>query len=288
MAIKLLPLVENDRKLEYYKTLFQRNPNVFLDGVAIKIPFQLNLFDFTLKIDPTDLDRYLGGDHVIRKYTNKEGREVRIGFYETIMSGDSWELWEGYGYDGDWEGALDYHVNSENEERIRKIVNKIIVDNGNNIEDYSDHSLQDLIEEFDQEDEIKNALRWSLSDCESGEYVNYLRGEIENALGEIGNVIKFNDEEIEIEVPFTKHLIDYFNINISSEDPDEYSEFLDYIDDKFELNDSENIHYELMYDGYSEKPEPRFDDRWYPSIDDSEFNSILSDRLYEAESQYGL
>jgi hypothetical protein len=288
VAIKLLPLVENDRKLEYYKTLFQRNPNVFLDGVAIKIPFQLNLFDFTLKIDPTDLDRYLGGDHVIRKYTNKEGREVRIGFYETIMSGDSWELWEGYGYDGDWEGALDYHVNGENEGRIRTIVNKIIVDNGNNMEDYSDHSLQDLIEEFDQEDEIKNALRWSLSDCESGEYVNYLRSQIENALGEIGNVIKFNDEEIEIEVPFTKHLIDYFNINISSEDPDEYSEFLDYIDDKFELNDSENIHYELMYDGYGEKPEPRFDDRWHPSIDDNEFNSILSDRLYDAESQYGL
>ena len=279
MGIKLLHLVENDRRVEHFKTLFEKNPNIFLEPNAIRIPFQLNLFDFTLEITPDELDRYLDGDWAVRKYTNKEGRTVTIGFFETVMSGDAWELYDSHGYDGDWESVLDYHINDENESKIKEIINKMITDNGYDLEDFADSSLQDLINDFDNDDEIKSALRWSLSDAESNEYVDYCREQIRSALEEIGNVTEFNDESIKIEIPLSKLIPDYFNIDINSEDPNEFDEFLDWLDGKFELNDSENIFGELFYDGYSEKPSVRLNDRWYPDINDKEFNMILSDRI---------
>ena len=39
--------------------------------------------------------------------------------------------------------------------------------------------------------------------------------------------------------------------------------------------------FEEMLDPYGEKPKFQSDDRWYPDIDDKNFNMILEDRLYE-------
>lgn len=282
MGVKLTSLLENVNKREYYKTLFEKNPEFFRSEQTIGIAIELGLFDFVLDIDPDELNRYIDGDWTIRRYTNKEGREVKIGFFETVLSGDTWDLWDPSSYDGDWEGALDYHVDSDNENRIRDIINKLIIKNGNDLEDYTDHSLQDLINEFDEDGNIVSALRSALGDSESSSYHNHLYDELKNACEELGEVIQMNDEGVKIKIDFTKILKDYFTG--LPEDPEEFLEFIE----DFEVNDSSAIFYELMYDGYGEKPTLRLDDRWYPDVDDKEYNEVLSDRLYDAESDYGL
>ena len=282
MGIKLTSLLENDKKREYYKVLFEKNPEFFRSEQTIGIAIELGLFDFVLDIDPDDLNRYIDGDWTVRRYTDKDGREKTIGFFETVLSGETWDLWDGNSYDGDWEGALDYHVNSDNENRIKGIIDKLITKNGGNPEDYSDHSLQDLINEFDEDENIIMALRSALSDAEASSYHNHLYEELKDTCEELGEVIQMNDEGVKIKIDFTKLLKDYF-----TDLPQDPEEFLEFIED-FEVNDSSAIFYELMYDGYGEKPKLNLDDRWYPDVDDKEYNEILSDRLYDAESDYGL
>lgn len=282
MALKLSSLVEDDKKVLYYKSLFSKNPEFFRSKQTIEIALQLGLFDFTLDIDPDDLSRYIDGDWTIKKYTNKQGNEVKIGVFETILSGDIWDLYEPSSYDGEWEGALDYHTNADSDTRIRGIINKLIVKKGDDPEDFKDHSLQDLINEFDESDNIINALRSSLGDSESSSYHNYLFKELNDVCSELGEVLQLNDEGVKIKINFTEIIEDSFPDVINNPE-----RFLDYIDG-FELSDSSDIYYELMYDGYGEKPKFSTDDRWQPDIDDKEFNEILSDRLDDVESDYGI
>lgn len=48
-------------------------------------------------------------------------------------------------------------------------------------------------------------------------------------------------------------------------------------------NNIKDVFVEMVLQGDIEKPDFGFDDRWSPSIDDSNFNEILRERLGEAE-----
>jgi hypothetical protein len=273
MNMKLTQILEAITKDQILRT-YQRNPRFFNTPQNFKLGVEGGIFDFTLEISPDRLDRYIDGDYTLRRYTNKDGREVKIGLFETILSGDTWDLWDSISYDGDWEGALDYHINQENENKIKVIIDRYITESGYDPEDFKDHTLQGLIEEFDEDDEIKSAIRSALDDAKSESYHNYLHETLREACEELGEVIKFDDTGVDVKIDFK-----FFVEAMFDKDYDSADEVIETIDDR--CNWDPECFWEEMMDPYGEKPIFSPDDRWYPDVDDKSFNMILDDRLDE-------
>jgi hypothetical protein len=218
---------------------------------------------FTLEIDPKDVGDYLSGDYVYKTYGSAKDQKVkRVYFYETIMSDDAWEMWDNY--DADWKSALEYNVDSENEKKIEEIINSMIEKQGGEVDE--DMSLVDKIEEYDENYDIRNAISSSINEVESNEYVKYLRDTIKDALNELGNVFEFTYDKIKIQ-------IDLKDFNFNEDELDEYYENC--------YDDPACVFRELVSEDNIDLPKPSFDDRWYPSIDEDDFNQYLSDRLYD-------
>jgi hypothetical protein len=89
---------------------------------------------------------------------------------------------------------------------------------------------------------------------------------MEEALEFYGDVKFLNDEGSKIEVDL--------NNLISGLDED-------LIDETFETcgDGLKCVLEELLYNGYIDKPRFRFDDRYYPDVDERYFNDVLVDRL---------
>ena len=220
---------------------------------------------FTLEIDPEDVGDYLKGNtYSTRKYKNSEGKVVtkRVGWYEQIMSDDVWDMWGSFL--DDWKSALNYNVDSENEKKIEEIINSMIEKQGAEVDE--DMSLEDKIEEYDENYDIRNAINSSVHEAESNEYVEYLRDTIKDALNKLGNVFEFTNDNIKIQV-------DLNDFGFPEDELDEYYENC--------YDDPACVFRELVSEDNIDLPKPSFDDRWYPSIDEDDFNQYLSDRLYD-------
>jgi hypothetical protein len=232
-------------------------------GIIDKPPID---YKFTLNIRPDDIGTYVKGDYKIRtrKWKDKEtGRERTsdIWLFDTIMSGDAWDLW--YNYDADWKLSLEYYVDDKSAEKIWEIVKTISEKNEIDIEGMS---LEDAIEEVDDEHEIRSAISNATNNAESSSYVDYLWNTLKSALEEFGNVTKFNDEGVTIEMDLSKYLNDV--------DDDTLEDFFDNCND-----DVECVFGELIHNDYIEKPEFDIDDRWTPDVNEVDFNDSLMDYL---------
>jgi hypothetical protein len=261
----------NDFKLsdlseDEIRKLYQDRPNLFDSREYQKLLKQMGIIDtperdykFLLKINPWDVNDYVQGDYTVRK--TKSGRGS-IGLFETILSGEMWDLWDNY--DADWKVALQYCVSQENERRIRNMLVDMAEKAG--VEFDTELDTEDAIEEYDTDNEIQRALSSAMNDAESGSYQNYMYKTLKRELEDYGNVIKFDDEGVEIEIDLTKY------INSTNEE---------YVDAYFEdCNDDINcVFTEMIHQGDIDKPKFSIDDRWYPDVDNNEYNSILSDRL---------
>ena len=220
---------------------------------------------FTLEIDPEDVGDYLKGNtYSTRKYKNSEGKVVtkRVGWYEQIMSDDVWDMWDYY--DVDWKSSLEYYVDSTNEKKIEVLIDNIIKEQGEEVDE--DMSLEDKIEKYDENYKIINAISSSTNEVESNEYVKYLRDTIKDALNKLGNVFEFTNDNIKIQV-------DLNDFDFPEDELDEYYENC--------YDDPACVFRELVSEDNIDLPKPSFDDRWYPSIDEDDFNQYLSDRLYD-------
>ena len=220
---------------------------------------------FTLEIDPEDVGDYLKGNtYSTRKYKNSEGKVVtkRVGWYEQIMSDDVWDMWDYY--DVDWKSSLEYYVDSTNEKKIEVLIDNIIKEQGEEVDE--DMSLEDKIEKYDENYKIINAISSSTNEVESNEYVKYLRDTIKDALNKLGNVFEFTNDNIKIQV-------DLNDFGFPEDELDEYYENC--------YDDPACVFRELVSEDNIDLPKPSFDDRWYPSIDEDDFNQYLSDRLYD-------
>ncbi len=234
-------------------------------------------FNVKIKTNPDRLQDIVSGDYVIsrRKVVkttpagNKYEQKVETWLFETILSGDAWELWQNY--DVDWKSSLNYNVNSENEKKIEELL-KIMASKNNtdfNEEEFNDMSLEDKIEEYDDDHEIRSAISNATSNAESSDYVNHLYKELKSALEELGPVEKMNDEE----VIFTINMEDY----IDNLDSYWYDEYMDRCEDNLEC-----VFFEMIGNDI-DKPKFDVDDRWYPDIDETYFNEMLSDYLSDVE-----
>jgi len=234
-------------------------------------------FNVKIKTNPDRLQDIVSGDYVINRRKvvkttpagNKYEQKVETWLFETILSGDAWELWQNY--DVDWKSSLNYNVNSENEKKIEELL-KIMASKNNtdfNEEEFNDMSLEDKIEEYDDDHEIRSAISNATSNAESSDYVNHLYEELKSALEELGPVEKMNDEE----VIFTINMEDY----IDNLDSYWYDEYMDRCDDNLEC-----VFFEMIGNDI-DKPKFDVDDRWYPDIDETYFNEMLSDYLSDVE-----
>jgi hypothetical protein len=268
--------------------LYQNRPDLFntrslqrklADLGVIELP-KIN-YNIKIETTPEDLGRYVDGDWVYRRYKRKvktpAGHEIEkteeVTMFEIILAGDTWGLWDNY--DVDWKSALDYHVNKENEQKIRSIVRFIASkDNENfNEEEFNSTDTEDLINEWDDDGEITRAISNAVNNSEADDYSNYLYKELKDAIEEYGTIEKMDDSGVIINVDAEPYIND-----IDERWLDDYMERCD--------DDIKCVFEELVYGGDIDKPKFRPDERWYPSVDDRYFNEMLSDYLSEAEYHY--
>jgi hypothetical protein len=217
---------------------------------------------FDLDIEPIYVGNYVDGDWTVRQWKDKNGNTRKTSFIETLLSGDIWDLMEGY--HDDWKGALEYHTNEENSQTIRNIIQQRAG------EDYDpSESLESLIDEYDNDYEIRNSLGSAYSDSANSSYYDYAMKELRSTLEEYGDVTQLNDEGVKIRIDL-RTVID--NMGLGEEEVDEIFERCD---------ESASCAFSEMMGEYYEKPKFRLDDRWSPDIDDDDFNSYLNDRLSE-------
>lgn len=253
------------------KKLYSDRPDLFSGRKEKRLLYSIKIIEkpkndshFKLSISPNNIDDYVDGGWVVRSGTRKDGSKYSYDIFETILSGDTWDIWENY--DVDWKYGIKDYINKENEEKIVNILKTKINNNGEDFDESMD--IEEMIEKYDDDYEIKNSLSYSINEAESLDYQKYLYETLKGALGYYGEIISMDDSGVEINVDLD-NFIDGF---------DE-----DYIDDVYE-NCDDNIKCvfeELLSDGEINKPKFDIDDRWYPSVDDDLFNEILGSKLSE-------
>ncbi len=261
----------SDLPNETIRKLYNERPELFnTRGLQRKLG-EMGIVDvpplqttFTLELEPSEVSNYLSGDYTYRTYKKKtpagNDYSVRVGFYETIMSDDVWDMWDNY--DVDWKSALEYNVSPTNEKKIEEMIHNWMEKEGIEIDE--NMSLEDKIEKYDDNYDIRNAISIAMNSAESDSYVEYLRDTIKDALNELGNVFEFTYDKIKIQ-------IDLKDFNFNEDELDEYYENC--------YDDPACVFRELVSEGNIDLPKPSFDDRWYPDIDERSFNDILTDRL---------
>lgn len=262
----------NDTLIDLYKNrpeLFEsRRLQRLLNKLGvIDIP-KIN-FNIKIEIDPSRIDEYvIGGWIVSRPRKNKEGKTVgrTVDVFETILSGDIWDIYDGYNDNNRWSDILDYSIDKNTEKIIWEKVK--ILSEKNDIEITDDMDLEDSIKSVDDNWDIRNALTSSMSDAERDSYYKHLYETLKDALSEYGKITKMDDTGVDIEVnvePFLNQISDAWQDDV-----------LERCDD-----DMSCVFAELLYDGTIDKPKFDIDDRWTPDIDDDYFNSMVKDRLSE-------
>lgn len=239
--------------------LYNDRPELFTGRQEIKALKNLGL------IEPTKMDYKFMLDIPLKKADDYIRGELN-GIVQDILAGDTWQYWDNYAY-ADWESSINYHIDEDN---TQKIINML-----RNSEGFDESlSLRDMINEYDDMDEIKSAIKSATNDAEASDYEAHLYNELKDVYGEFGNVISMNDEGVVIEINLESLITEN---RIDDEVIDEMSERCENND----ISDPECIFEELLSEGYIEKPKFNVDERWYPSIDNNYFNELLDERLNE-------
>ena len=255
---------------EDVKEIYEKRPELFNDRKSKRALAKLGIIEnptvdaiFDLELEPSEVKYYVDNDWTVRRYKDQRGNVREIGGFETLLSGDVWELFDS-GYSGDWKPAIEYYIDSSNTERIWELIRQYAEDKEY---DLSGVSLEDAIEDLDENSDIQHAISTALHDAESDSMYDYYMKKLREALEEIGEVIKMNDEGVIIRIDL-QSVIDKV-----SPDEDDLDEMYDRCDDSPEC-----VFRELIGD-YYDKPDFRVDDRWTPDVNENYFNEVLYDRL---------
>lgn len=252
---------------EEIKKLHDQKPSLFQGRKARKALQRIGLAPerdeddmwFTLELRPADITYYVDGDWNVRSWTDPRGNKQKVGLFETLLSGDYWDLFDG---NGDWESGLEYYADDENKQIIMDMMKE-----RTNPEDIEGMSLKDVIKEYDEDWEIRHALSNAMSTSENDAYYTYYHRALRNALEEYGEVTQLNDEGASIKI----NLKDI----IKRSEPDDND-----LDDMFERcgDDIECVFREMLGD-YFDRPDFQIDDRWSPDVDEREYNDTLNSYL---------
>jgi len=263
----------NDTLINLYKNrpeLFEsRRLQRLLNKLGVIDTPKIN-FNIKIELDPSKIDDYVTGGWIVsRPRKNKEGKTVgrTVDIFETILSGDIWDIYDGYHDNNRWADILEYYIDNNNEKIIWEKVK--ILSEKNDIEITNDMNLEDSIKLVDDNWDIRNVLTSSSSDAERDSFYNHLYKTLKDALSEYGEITKMDDTGVDIEV----NVEPFLNSIGNNEWEDDVLERCN--------DDMSCVFAELVYDGTIDKPKFDIDDRWTPDIDDNYFNSMVKDRLLE-------
>jgi hypothetical protein len=274
---------EQDFKLsdlpeETIKDLYQNRPDLFSSRTMQRLLGKMGIIEveplpttFTLEIKPQEFDYYIDGGWD-NTYSNRTtGTKRRVHIFEEIMEGDAWSLWNNDGYE-DLSGYFQYTIDKETEERLWDIVRKTAQRDDVGLDE--DLDLEDAIKEVDDDWEIRNAIGSAINDADANDYVNYLQDLLKTALEEYGNVYEFNYTGAKIQVDLSSF------VDVDEEWVDEIFEGQMNRDGSYNLG---AVLDELLSEGHIDKPDFSYDDRWYPSPNNSDVNELVNDRLSEID-----
>jgi hypothetical protein len=268
--------------------LYENRPDLFdtrslkrklADLGVIDLP-EIN-YHIKIETTPEGLGRYVDGDWVYRRFKRKikttAGQEYEkteeVTMFEIILAGDTWDLWDNH--EVDWKSSLQYNVDNTNEQKIRDLLKYIAQKENPDFDEdlFNNEDIEDLIEDWDDDYEIRRAISSATSNAEADDYSNYLYNELKSAIEEYGTIEKMDDSGV------------IFNVNaepyINDMDERWIDEYMERCDD-----DIECVFDELASEGEINKPRFNPDERWYPSVEDGHFNEMLSEYLSEAENHY--
>jgi hypothetical protein len=258
------------------RKLFSERPELFNKRGLKKKLFKMGLIDklpdeyISIEIDLDRIDRYVDGNYKVGSRTDKYGNKEDIGLFEKILGGDIWDLWDNY--DVDWKAALQYHADRDSEARIIEILKTMA--NKSGVEFDIDLSLEDMIEEYDEDQEIIYAIQGAVNDAESDSYVNDLYNKLKEALEELGGVERMDDTGVVLRIDMGQYLDEL--------EDDVYEEIADRCDDDL------SCMFDEMIGDWIDMPNFRFDDKYYhPDVDDKYFNELLQERLDEIRIDEG-
>ena len=264
----------SDLPEETIKDLYRNRPDLFSSRPMQRLLGQMGLIEvepiptgFTLEIKPEDFEDYIDGGWD-NTYTNRTtGTKRRVSIFTEIMAGDAWELW-GYHDNENIGSYFQYTIDKPTEERLWDIVRKMAERDGVELDE--DLDLEEVINEVDNDWEIRNAIGGAINDADADDYVNYLQKQVESALEFYGNVYELNDTGAKIQVDLA-NLVDI-------EDTEVDEVFEDFINNKGQY-DLDGVLRELIARDYIDKPKFDYDERWYPSPDDRYVNQNVNYRL---------
>jgi hypothetical protein len=266
----------SDLPKETILDLYKNRPELFESRTLQRLLGRMGIIEveqlpttFTLELKPEHFKYYIDGGWD-NTYTNRAtGTKTKVSIFEEIMEGDSWSLWGHHDYTDDVSGFFTYVIDKETESLMWEIVKKIAERDG--IELDEDMSLEDAVEEVDNDNEIKMAIGGATNDADANDYVDYLQEQVKSALEEYGNVYEFNYEGAKIQIDLSSF------VDVEDDDIDRMYED-NYFPNKGGY-DLESIFGQLLDEEKIDKPVFSYDDRWYPSPDYDIVNEYVRDRL---------
>ena len=218
---------------------------------------------------PSEVGDYVEGDWVVRTKKTKtpagNTRTEKIYFIETLLDGDMWEIWSSY--DIPWKDSL-WYLDKESEHQIMEIIKRRIQSSDPDTPVEEDEELEDLIEGWDDDHEIRRCLGQAMDSAHQDAYYEYYMKELRDTLSEYGQVTQMNYDGVKITIDVSKFINDYRD---------------EYIDEVME-NCGENpscIFEEGISNGDIDKPKLSVDDRYDASINERNFNEVFRDYLSE-------
>jgi hypothetical protein len=258
---------DNDFKIsdlpeEQIISLYKQKPELFGGFREKRILKDLGLIDSAPAIIETHININEMADYI------RVGRDTRNDIFELILGGDYYDLWDNSEY-ADWRGAITYHVNKENISLIWNKLKELAKNEGGELNE--DYDIEDAIEEFDNNYDIRSAIKSSVNDAEASDYSDYLYRSVKDALEEYGEVRSLTDEGAEMLINVDDVISKMSGIDSSD---------LDDIEDNCN-GDPSCVLSELLSNDWIDKPRLNIDDRYIPYVEDEYFNEILNDRLNE-------
>lgn len=216
---------------------------------------------FELELEPGSIYYYINDDWIVSGNKPKNDKNRDEYFIENLLSGYVFDFVDYY---NEWESGLDYMDDDNKKFIIDYLKNKS--DEEFNPED----DLMSLIKKYDNDSEIRSTIGSAYNYVANVAFNDYCIEKLRDALSEYGKVTKLDYTGANITIDAKKLLESY------GYDEEE-------IDEKFEgCDENPECVFGQYLDDYGEKPNTNIDERkWYPDIDDEDFNSYLSDRLYE-------
>lgn len=244
------------------KLLYDKRPELFKSYSLKKYlrdnkiaEVELPSMVFETLIRPGEIGEYIDGDYKIRQYKGNDGRVREIYFFETLISGDVYELYDNY-HNNSWEYSYD-EIDDNNELIIRNYLK-----NKNPSEYSDDMSLYECLESLDDDFSVRREINNAISYAESDVFYDYAIKELKSCFEEYGKIKYIDDTGVAL-------IVDLNNFDIDSTKMDELL-------DAYPLN---VVFGELIYNRDIDKPKFVLDDRWTPYVKSEDFNSILLDTL---------